>query len=71
MTILGDHKNHRNTKSFKKIFGFHRTLSTDAIHTGCKGLVRSKDWMDEAAIKTICHETGLNISLPKVYNKMT
>jgi hypothetical protein len=36
--LAGDLKN-RNSKSFRKILGFHRTLSTDAIHTGCKGLV--------------------------------
>jgi hypothetical protein len=53
--LSGDHKNRENVK---KILGFHRTLSTDAIHTGCKGLVRSKDWMIEAAVKTVHHEIG-------------
>ena len=55
--FLGELKK-RDTKSFQKIMGFHRTLSSDAIHTGCKGLVRSKDWMTESAVNTINHEAG-------------
>ena len=58
--FLGELKK-RDTKSFQKILGFHRTLSSDAIHTGCKGLVRSKDWMTDSAVNTINHEAGAHL----------
>jgi hypothetical protein len=34
-----------------KLREFRRTNSVDAVHTGCKGLLRSDDWRTESKLK--------------------
>ena len=49
-----NHHHHRKShaaSAAKQLLDFHRTNSADAINTGCKGLVRSKDWLNNSELK--------------------
>jgi len=51
MKKTGEFKWHEGPRTSSLIGGsdFQRTNSCDAVHTGCKGLVRSQDWIKHSA----------------------
>ena len=44
-------KRHMSGKPVSTTLDFQRTHSSDAINTGCRGFVRSNDWMNSAVNK--------------------